>query len=59
MGYGIFRFLIEFIRADDRGKFIGNISPSQFWSIIMVGLSIVIYFLIKKNTRKLNQKNNI
>ena len=32
IGYGIFRFLIEFIRGDDRGKLFGLLSPSQFWS---------------------------
>ena len=42
--YGIFRYLIEFVRDDDRGSFIGSISPSQFWAIVMVVLGIVIPF---------------
>ena len=58
-GYGVFRFLIEFIRADDRGKFIGELSPSQFWSIVMVGLSIVLYFFIKKKTKMPGQKAKV
>ncbi len=46
--YGIFRFLIEFIRGDHRGKFIGSISPSQFWAILMIVLAIVVFFLVWK-----------
>lgn len=42
--YGVFRFLIEFIRADDRGG-LSFLSPSQFQSIILfiVGTIIIIY----------------
>ncbi len=47
ISYGIFRFFIEFLRGDHRGEFIGIISPSQFWSIIMILLSVPVYFLIK------------
>lgn len=58
--YGIFRFLIEFLRADHRGSFIGNISPSQFWSLVMIPLAVGIYFLqnyfLKKRAEEL--KNN-
>ncbi len=46
VAYGIFRFLIEFLRADDRGQLVGGISPSQFWSIGMVILGVVLYFLL-------------
>lgn len=52
--YGIFRFAIEFVRDDSRGELVAGISPSQFWSILMVGIGVGIYFymeyLIKKNT---------
>ena len=44
ISYGIWRFIIEFFRADERGKFIGNISPSQFWSILMVLIGIGYIF---------------
>lgn len=58
--YGIFRFLIEFLRADHRGDFIGNISPSQFWSLLMIPLAFGVYFLqkyfLKKRAEEL--KNN-
>ncbi len=47
VAYGVFRFLIEFIRGDDRGKFIGALSPSQFWSIGMVLLGIGLFCAAK------------
>ncbi len=44
--YGIWRFVIEFYRGDDRGQFLGaDLSPSQFWSIIMVLVGIGYFFL--------------
>ncbi len=50
--YGIFRYVIEDFRADDRGQFVGKISPSQFWSILMVvlgvGLWVIMTFWEKK-----------
>jgi phosphatidylglycerol:prolipoprotein diacylglycerol transferase len=47
--YGIFRFLIEFIRGDDRGAFFLSLSPSQVFSIIsiIIGITIGIYFKLK------------
>ena len=45
--YGIWRFVIEYFRADYRGDFIPGLSPSQFWSIIMVIGGIVIFFLYR------------
>ena len=46
--YGIFRFVIEYFRGDSRGT-IGTeiISPSQFWSILMVVASVLVYYLLK------------
>ena len=45
LAYGVFRFLIEFLRDDHRGAFIPGISPSQFWSIIMVvsGFAYIVF----------------
>ena len=60
--YGIFRFIIEFFRYDDRGQFLGtSISPSQFWSILMVVLGIALFFLFnyfwkKEKKAKENEK---
>ena len=45
--YGIWRFVIEFFRGDDRGTFIIGLSPSQFWSIIMFIVGIMLIFLLK------------
>lgn len=53
VAYGVFRFLIEFLRGDDRGTFIGTLSPSQFWSLLMVVAGVLVYFWQKhaeKNT---------
>ncbi|MBQ8389212.1 MAG: prolipoprotein diacylglyceryl transferase [Clostridia bacterium] len=45
--YGIFRFLIEYLRADARGELVGGISPSQFWSIFMVLAGVALYFWLE------------
>lgn len=47
VSYGVFRFLIEFIRADDRGQFVGSLSPSQFWSLGMIILGIGLFLAAK------------
>lgn len=47
IAYGIFRFLIEYLRGDHRGELFGGISPSQFWSILMVALGIALIFLME------------
>lgn len=46
--YGIWRFFIEFYRGDYRGSFVSGISPSQFWSLVMIALSFILYVLFKK-----------
>lgn len=56
LGYGTWRFLIEFLRGDDRGSFIGSISPSQFWSIMMLVLAIPLYFLMKEMFKRIDSK---
>lgn len=50
LGYGIGRFLIEFLRGDERGSFIPFLSPSQTWSLLLVALGI--YFWIQKRKQK-------
>lgn len=45
--YGVWRFFIEYVRADYRGEFVGGITPSQFWSILMVALGVGYYFAYK------------
>ena len=50
--YGVFRFLIEFVRDDHRGKLLGFITPSQFWAILMVGLGIGVFFIMRHIGKK-------
>ena len=48
--YGIWRFLIEFVRDDHRGEIFPGVtwlSPSQFFSLIMVIGTIPVFFLIR------------
>lgn len=45
--YGIFRFIIEFFRGDERGQLAG-LSPSQYWCILMVIGAFFVYSLFKK-----------
>ena len=52
IAYGVFRFAIEFIRADERGSFIGPLTPSQFWSIVMVLAGIGLFLFLKKTGKK-------
>ncbi len=46
IAYGIFRFSIEYLRADDRGQLVVGISPSQFWSLCMIAAGIGLVFLM-------------
>ncbi len=50
VGYGVWRYFIEFLRGDDRGEFFIKIfTPSQFTSVLMVIGGIVLgVFLYKK-----------
>jgi phosphatidylglycerol:prolipoprotein diacylglycerol transferase len=55
--YGVFRFLIEYLRGDDRGEFVGSLTPSQ-WSciIIVIAAIFLILFQNKRTFPKLIQK---
>jgi len=46
--YSIFRFLIEFIRGDERGQ-VSFLSPSQYWSIaiFILAICLLVYKLLK------------
>ena len=52
VAYGIFRFFIEFARGDARGSFIPGISPSQFWSIVMVCIGVGLFFYMYERDKK-------
>ena len=43
--YGVWRFLIEYLRGDHRGSFIPGLTPSQAWSVLLVALGIAYLFL--------------
>lgn len=45
ISYGVFRFVIEYLRDDYRGSFLGILSPSQFWSVLMVVLGVAMILL--------------
>lgn len=47
VSYGIWRFLIEFVRADYRGSFVSGLTPSQTQSLILIGVAIPAFFLLK------------
>lgn len=53
VSYGVFRFLIEYLRGDHRGDFIPGITPSQFWAIllIVIGIAYIVYLVVSKETR--------
>ena len=52
ISYGIFRFVIEFFRGDERGQLDVGLSPSQYICILMVvgaiGLIFLYHFVIFK-----------
>lgn len=50
-GYGIFRFLIEYLRADQIRGHWGTLSTSQWISFVMIGIGIVFLYLTKKEAR--------
>jgi phosphatidylglycerol:prolipoprotein diacylglycerol transferase len=46
--YGVSRFVIEFYRGDSRGMVFDALSTSQFVSVILVPLSIVMLLLLSR-----------
>jgi len=44
--YAVFRFLIEFVRDDERGANILGLSPSHFWSIWLFLAGVGAYFFV-------------
>lgn len=48
IGYGIFRFFLEFLRFDDRGEILnGVLSPSQIISCLFVIIGIILILIIR------------
>ena len=56
ISYGIFRFLIEYLRGDERGELVSFLSPSQFLSIFMVLGGIALIFLFRYFYKKDNSQ---
>jgi len=56
VSYGIWRFVIEFFRDDYRGSFVGNLTPSQFWSIVMVVGGVAFFFIYRYFDKKIEDK---
>lgn len=57
LSYAIWRFLIEFLRDDPRGAFLGILSPSQCWSILLFLVSFPLFFIFKNVIFKDNKNN--
>lgn len=59
LSYGTFRFILEFFRGDSRGNTIfGFLSPSQFLSIIMIIIGVLLIFFEDKIKESLMKKYN-
>lgn len=49
ISYGVFRFLIEYLRGDDRGaSFFNFLSPSQLISVLMIIVGVLLIFFSDK-----------
>lgn len=56
VSYGVWRFIIEFFRTDERGGLIPGLTPSQFWSIVMVLAGIAVFFIYRYFDKKIEEK---
>ena len=53
LAYGVFRFIIEFFRDDDRGTLISGVfSPSQIISVLLVIGAGAVYFASKRHKKE-------
>ena len=48
--YGVTRFIIEFFRGDDRGMVFGAISTSQFISLLIIPVSVVMLLYLSRQS---------
>ena len=56
--YPIFRFFIEFLRGDERGTLLPLFSPSQWQSILMLVIAVVLLVKYVKNPFKTGYQEN-
>ena len=56
ISYGVWRIIIEFFRADERGATVLGLYPSQWTSIVFIvlGIALFIYYKVKKLPMKLD-----
>ena len=59
IGYGAWRFGLEFLRDDARGKLLGALSPSQFWSLVMIAVGAGLYVLLRHLSRSQTKTENV
>ena len=52
VSYGLFRFLVEFLRGDDRGFYFHRFSPSQIVAAALVMLGMLVFFHAKKESAR-------
>ncbi|MBP5293579.1 MAG: prolipoprotein diacylglyceryl transferase [Clostridia bacterium] len=52
VAYGIWRFFIEYVRADYRGSLIPGITPSQLIAVVLVVLGFVLFFIERMLRKK-------
>ncbi len=49
--YGVSRFLLEYLRGDDRGHFLRFLSPSQMISVVLI-VAVIVYTAIDWKRKK-------
>jgi phosphatidylglycerol:prolipoprotein diacylglycerol transferase len=49
--YSVSRFIIEFFRGDDRGVVFNVLSTSQFISVVLAPLSIIMLWYLSRPSR--------
>ena len=57
--YGVFRFFLEYLRDDARGSFIGSITPSQFWSLVMIAGGLVLAAVIYRKEHRSDEPESL
>lgn len=57
--YPVVRFLLEFMRGDDRGAYIGVLSPAQFISVFIFCAAIAVAILRVVNKRIVRDVNSV
>lgn len=56
--YGVWRFFIEYLRTDDRGGSpVAFLTPSQFTAVILVAISVILFFVERRFMNLRAEKN--